>query len=266
MKSNDGLFEKLAEAGCLDSNHFNLLDKINDESLTNFFREKKYATKHIGLSSRMLNHWVEKGVLEDDRDNPRDWRTFCFTDLVWIEIVKTLLQYGFSLTEIANFAMSVFHDHVPTKPRSHIFEMYAFLAFTSRPVAILCSKRSNAPYFLSSEEEYTTFYFNNEINRDKLYSSLVQISINEVINTITNSESFRAKADKNNFKILQLLQEEHVKNLFIKIKKKSVDIDVVRTLPLNKRHSSFLSSKGNSEIKAVKRNGKVVYLEEKSKA
>ena len=63
-------------------------------------REKTLSIKGSDVSYRVLNHWCNKGLIEDNRESNKEdvrWRRFSIFDRLWMEIIKELRCYGVSL-------------------------------------------------------------------------------------------------------------------------------------------------------------------------
>lgn len=63
---------------------------------------KRYKLSDNELNSRLLNHWNEIGVLEDDRPDGKGWRRFSITEMIWINIIKKLRAFGLDMDAIKN--------------------------------------------------------------------------------------------------------------------------------------------------------------------
>ena len=63
-------------------------------------REKTLSIKGSNVSYRVLNHWCNKGLIEDNREIKKEgvsWRRFSIFDRLWLEVIKELRGYGVSL-------------------------------------------------------------------------------------------------------------------------------------------------------------------------
>ena len=63
----------------------------------NRLRERKYTTKDVGISYRVMSHWesnklIPEGVVQEG------WRDFSLVEMVWLKIIVHLRKFGFSLT------------------------------------------------------------------------------------------------------------------------------------------------------------------------
>jgi len=48
----------------------------------------------------VLNHWHNKGILDDNRTNKTGWRKLNTIEILWINIIKKLRVFGFDLDKI----------------------------------------------------------------------------------------------------------------------------------------------------------------------
>lgn len=63
--------------------------------------ERVYTLKDLAIkSSRVLNHWDKQGLLLTTRDSHEEWRKFSFIDVVWINIITELREFGYPIPKI----------------------------------------------------------------------------------------------------------------------------------------------------------------------
>ena len=62
--------------------------------------EPLYTIGGETISSRVLKHWHDKGILEDNRLKNKGWRKFSFSEVIWISIVNKLRRFGMDLKSI----------------------------------------------------------------------------------------------------------------------------------------------------------------------
>ena len=65
-----------------------------------YFEEPRYSAKDIGLGYRMINYWKEKGLIDDHQKGEGEWHRFSFLDLVWINIMIQLRDFGLCTEKI----------------------------------------------------------------------------------------------------------------------------------------------------------------------
>ena len=104
-------------------------------------REKTLSIKGSDVSYRVLNHWCNKGLIEDNREGNKEgvsWRRFSIFDRLWMEVIKELRGYGVSLDiikkvrekmsrhivensyGITNFEYSVYRCKLTSKSQTHL--------------------------------------------------------------------------------------------------------------------------------------------------
>ena len=104
-------------------------------------REKTLSIKGSDVSYRVLNHWCNKGLIEDNREGNKEgvsWRRFSIFDRLWMEVIKELRGYGVSLDiikkirekmsrhivensyGITNFEYAVYRCKLTSKSQTHL--------------------------------------------------------------------------------------------------------------------------------------------------
>jgi len=104
-------------------------------------REKSLSIKGSDVSYRVLNHWCNKGLIEDNREEGKEdisWRRFSVFERLWIEVVIELRGYGLSLNiikkikkkmsklvvenryNITNFEYAVYRCKLISKSQTHL--------------------------------------------------------------------------------------------------------------------------------------------------
>lgn len=104
-------------------------------------REKTLSIKGSDVSYRVLNHWCNKGLIEDNREGNKEgvsWRRFSIFDRLWMEVIKELRGYGVSLDiikkvrekmsrnivensfDITNFEYAVYRCKLTSKSQTHL--------------------------------------------------------------------------------------------------------------------------------------------------
>ena len=78
------------------------IDKFlsNTHKAKEFLNEPRYTIGDEAISSRVLKHWHDTGILEDNRPKNKGWRKFNFTEVIWITIASKLRNFGMDLKKI----------------------------------------------------------------------------------------------------------------------------------------------------------------------
>jgi DNA-binding transcriptional MerR regulator len=80
-----------------------LMDALAKTVDLNFSQD--FVIQDIGVSSRIMNHWNEKGLMPLKLRIENSTYRFNFTELIWFNVVKELREFGFSLKKIKDIRM-----------------------------------------------------------------------------------------------------------------------------------------------------------------
>jgi DNA-binding transcriptional MerR regulator len=80
-----------------------LMDALAKTVDLNFTQD--FVIQDIGVSSRIMNHWNEKGLMPLKLRIENSTYRFNFTELIWFNVVKELREFGFSLKKIKDVRM-----------------------------------------------------------------------------------------------------------------------------------------------------------------
>lgn len=83
-----------------DHADYHFSDKF--ETIRSIVRKRKFTVGSTEINYRVINHWDQNGILPEGlKSEGGEWRKFSFIELVWVEAVKKLREFGFSLDKIA---------------------------------------------------------------------------------------------------------------------------------------------------------------------
>jgi hypothetical protein len=75
-----------------------------------------YTVGDLSISSRVLKHWKEKGVIPE---NPTlSWSRFTFVELLWLLMVEQLRQFGYPLSKLRMVRHYLFENVDPNEFRN----------------------------------------------------------------------------------------------------------------------------------------------------
>lgn len=88
------------------------LTKEHFSSTRKALNNKIFTIKDSETTYRTMNHWMAEGLITDTRkDNPNGWRRLSYLDLLWLEILSQLREFGFSLEKLRNVHKSLSIEH-----------------------------------------------------------------------------------------------------------------------------------------------------------
>lgn len=101
---------------------------------------KKYQVSKDNLSPRLLNHYINEGLLIDDRTDGKGWHKFSMSEIIWIHIIIKLRNFGLDLKRIKRVHeyLSLFNSIEGNKSKYPILDFYIThtLAY-SMPISLI---------------------------------------------------------------------------------------------------------------------------------
>ena len=93
----------------IDEDFVDYLSNDGHKELHVLIRAKKYTVRDTDVSHRVICHWGEKGILPAGFGDIGDgWRKFSLIEIVWLQVVKKLREFGFSLDCLWFFGLIFF--------------------------------------------------------------------------------------------------------------------------------------------------------------
>ena len=93
--------------------------------------------KEVGISSKLLNDWIEFGIVNKVEVEDNKWRLFSLSEAIWIKFVSELRYFGVSLPQIKNIKenicefnkkfINVLSDKIQSIPNSGANDSLAFI-------------------------------------------------------------------------------------------------------------------------------------------
>jgi DNA-binding transcriptional MerR regulator len=118
----------------------------SDDSIKAKFNEEMYTIGSEKISSRVLNHWCENGIIKDNRPNGKGWSKFSFSEVIWIEIVVKLRRFGLDLKRIKKVKEQLdFYNVEGNKSKCPFLDFYLIVALTSKiPIKLIILESGQA--------------------------------------------------------------------------------------------------------------------------
>lgn len=69
-----------------------------------------FRKQDTNLTYRALNHYHSKGIIFDERLNKRKWRKLSGINLIWINIIEELREFGMSIDNIFILKQRIFEE------------------------------------------------------------------------------------------------------------------------------------------------------------
>lgn len=227
------------------------------------FNKKLFTVGNTDQSYRLINHWAEMGLIDDDpKSREQGWRRFSALEVVWIHIVTELRRFGFPLSKIRIAKDFVFQ--LPLKNGEHLpeFEFYLSCALSRSPVYLVVFESGACEFALRIELEANQAFF-----AEYLPSYLV-IDINKIVQKIPIWKNVQVKQHyspelmgirQDEMAVLIAIREGNFESVRIRFKNGKMDLfEGTETVDAHKRVIEVLREGKYQHIEVRQESGKVV--------
>ncbi len=162
-----------------DLDFANFLEADDRLHIREAFNAKRFSVGNTEQSYRLINHWSEMGIIDDDHNSrEQGWRRLTALEVVWTHIVAELRRFGFPLNKVRVAKDFVFQ--LPREDGSRLpeFEYYLSCALSGTPVYLVVFESGACEFALRLELEAHQAFF-----AEYLPSYLV-IDINKIIRKV----------------------------------------------------------------------------------
>jgi|TARA_B110000977_G_C11029567_1_gene474659 DNA-binding transcriptional MerR regulator len=165
-----------------------LVEFLNsDLKIIREFNEQKYTIGEENISSRVLNHWYEMGLITDDRVDKKSWKKFSASELVWIRIIIKLRNFGLDLKRIKQVKEQIhYYSKKDIVSKCPLLDFYMLVAISSTiPIKFIVFESGQAEIVRQVDIEIASqFQFIEE--------DYISIDINRLLNKMFTKKNIRA--------------------------------------------------------------------------
>jgi DNA-binding transcriptional MerR regulator len=202
----------------------------SDLNIVKQFNQQIYTIGEEKLSSRVLNHWYQSGIITDDRLDNKGWKKFSFSEIVWISIVIKLRKFGLDLQRIKKVKEQIdYYNTKDSKSKCPLLDFYMLVAITSTiPIKFIVFESGQAEIVKQSDIDIANQL--NLINED-----FISIDINKLLDKALTKKKVKAdyfnsiKTSNNPLftQIEESLSKNNIQSVTIKTNDKDYLIDEV---------------------------------------
>jgi len=202
----------------------------SDLNIVKQFNQQAYTIGEEKLSSRVLNHWYQSGIITDDRIDNKGWKKFSFSEIVWIRIVIKLRKFGLDLQRIKKVKEQIdYYNTKDSKSKCPLLDFYMLVAITSTiPIKFIVFESGQAEIVKQSDIDIANQL--NLINED-----FISIDINKLLDKALTKKKVKAdyfnsiKTSDNPLftQIEESLSKNNIQSVTIKTNDKDYLIDEV---------------------------------------
>ena len=190
--------------------------------------EQVFRIKDEKLSSRVLNHWYEVGILKDDRPNGKGWKKFSLSELVWIQIIIKLRSFGLNLFKIKRVKNEIdFYNSIDKISKCSLLDFYIMIASnTSIPVKFVVFDSGEADIVRQVDIDIANMC--NMITED-----FISIDLNKLLSKLLKKKDIKADNLNDSYspksslvkQIEKSLSNEDIQSVTIRVKNRDYIID-----------------------------------------
>ena len=198
----------------------------SDTSIKKQFNEQNLKVDDKRLSSRILNHWYETGIVTDNRPNGKGWKKFSFSELVWVHIIFKLRAFGLDLKRIkfVKDQLDIYNsiDKISNCP---LLDFYMLVAiYSTIPVKLIIFESGQAELVRQIDIDIA-----NQL--EFISEDFISIDINKLLNKLLS---------KKNLKVDYLSYSDIPKSLLIKQIENSVSADDIQSITIKVKDEDYI--------------------------
>ncbi len=192
--------------------------------LKKYFNEQSHKVEDSRLSSRVLNHWYESGIITDDRPNGKGWKKFSLSELVWIQIVFKLRVFGLNLKKIKKVKDQIdFYNSIDKVSKCPLLDFYMLVAGNTKiPIKLIVFESGQAELVRQIDIDIA-----NEF--ECISEDFISIDLNKLLDNLLTKKSVKANylsySDQPKSPILKQIEDsltiEDIQSITIRVKEKN---------------------------------------------
>ncbi len=215
----------------------------SDLKIIREFNEQKYTIGEENISSRVLNHWYEMGLITDDRVDKKSWKKFSASELVWIRIIIKLRNFGLDLKRIKQVKEQIYcYSKKDIVSKCPLLDFYMLVAISSTiPIKLIVFESGQAEIVRQFDIEIASqFQF--------LEEDYISIDINRLLNKMFTKKTIRAdyfycaKSEKETDLSITDIEQEIFNSLYLE-EVKSFSINITKDGNFLVKKERFTTSK-----------------------
>ena len=214
----------------------------SDHRVKEFLNKPRYSVGKENISSRVLNHWHDMGIINDSREGNKGWRKFSISEMLWITIIVKLRNFGVDLKKIKDVKEYLdtynSNDNISNCP---LIDFYIVLSFNSQmPIKLLVF--SNGESLIGRQVA-----IDESLQLGLITEDYISIDLSRLVKEKINGRNI--ETDYLNYSLTEIEKEFS----------KSININSIKSLEIKLKNGSFYLSKehiyhNRDEIKSILHN------------
>jgi len=242
-----------------DSIALSLKEFLKQEGIIKLLTKKGDTLVNKSISSRMLNHWEELNLIDNNRENGKGWRKFSILDSVWMEIILELRNFGFPNDKILNvknhFLNTEGKHKIKSVNQNPFLQFYVANAIAQRKQIYISVFRDGQIEFITASELSKNIKFDTIKN-------FISINLNELLERIYkqkfNVNSRMKLLTEREAELLMMIRTQKYEEITIKMNNGKIrNFIMSKAENTNQQLAEIISKKEYQNIQIIVRNKKI---------
>jgi DNA-binding transcriptional MerR regulator len=230
------------------------------KGVRDMLKTKRYTIQDTDTTYRMINHWSSLGLLPEDRESESHWHKFSTMDLVWINVMVELREFGMGLDKLQKTKQTLFFPDKKSLHPMGIFDVYVLHTLQRHPVYVVVLEDGTG--LLATEDEYMRSKRLNTLN-----VSHVVINLNNIMQRMITDKDLwpiykkQMALTPEELNLLSYIRDGDYKEVKVKFKDGKVDLfEGTQSLERQEKLADILQQDDFQEVTLKRENGKTVQV------
>jgi len=232
------------------------------EQLHQILNDKIAPVKVMGISRRLVSHWLDEGVITDDRKGDTAHRYFSYMEMFWVAIVIELRCFAYPIKKIKTIKLYL-EEEIKLKDTD---KKYARLELT-----VLEMLLDEIPLFLTINNDVQTcicddLEYEKRI-KDINYDTHIVIPLHQILKKYVQDIRFNTifmeymNLTPEEDMVLEAIQNKEFENITVIKKDDTIDrIESTQKIIADKRIIDILKEQDYQDIEIKQHNGKITTI------
>ena len=238
------------------------LQPENIDELHLILNDKIAPVKVMGISKRLVSHWLDEGVITDDRKGDTTHRYFSYMEMFWVAIIIELRRFSYPIKKIKTIKLYL-EEEIKLEDTDR---KYARLEMT-----VLEMLLDKSPLFLTINNEALSCICNDfeyeRMVRDQEYDTHIIIPLHRILKKYVKDIRFNTIFMENmnltqeEDMVLEAIQNKGFESITVIKKDDTIDrIESTQKIIADKRIIDILKEQDYQDIEIKQQNGKVIHI------
>jgi len=232
------------------------------EELHLILNDKIAPVKVMGISRRLVSHWLDEGVITDDRKGDTSHRYFSYMEMFWVAIVIELRRFAYPIKKIKTIKLYLEAEiKLENTDKKYVRLELAVLEMLLDEIPLFLTINNDAQTCICDDVEY------EKRIRDIEYDTHIVIPLHQILKKYVSDIRFNTifmeymNLTQEEDMVLEAIQNKEFENITIIKKDDTIDrIESTQKIIADKRIIDILKEQDYQDIEIKQQNGKVIHI------